>query len=201
MRWLSRDPDPLAGVIEAKLDALHRVARRLEPDPHAAADLVQETCLRAWRGRGRVAPGEAGPWLFRILRNLWVDRWRQTRRRPVLEELPVELAEPDGVPAWPGPLAAADRAGLERCFDDEVLAALEELPEPERTALLLHTFGDLTCHEISFAMECPVGTVMSRLARARGRLRLRLIDRARRSGLVPAEPGPRKSEESRHAQA
>lgn len=202
MAWNFHPDDRLARVLAEQLDALHRVACRLERDPEAAADLVQETCLRAWRSREQIRLREPAPWLFRILRNLWVDRWRRAQSRPVLEELPEDLVAEAAAPAPLAPQDAAGRVRLEQCFDDEVLAALDELPEPERLALVLHTFGDLTYHEISVALECPLGTVMSRLHRARGRLRGRLTDYARRQGIVPTTPRPPAAQEDQaHAQA
>lgn len=187
MPWLPKRDERIARAIQDKLDALHRVARRLEREPAAAADLVQETCLRAWRSRDRAQTAELGPWLFCILRNVWVDRWRQIRRRPELVELPAEIeAEADTGTAAPlMPQDAADRAQLEQHFDDEVLAALDDLPGQERLALLFHAFGDMSYHEISLALECPIGTVMSRLHRARSRLRARLAAYARNRGIVP----------------
>ncbi len=185
MPWPSQRDDQVARAIEEKLDALHRVARRLERDPGAAADLVQETCLRAWKSRERTRTAQLGPWLFCILRHAWLDRWRQLRRRPELVGLPPEIeSDPEAAPPL-DPRDATDRARLDQCFDDEVLAALDELPEQERLALLFHTFGDMSYHEISLALECPLGTVMSRLHRARARLRTRLADYARNHGILP----------------
>ncbi len=202
MPWPRQRDDRVARAIEEKLDALHRVALRLEREPAAAADLVQEACLRAWRHRERAQTPDLGPWLFCILRHAWLDRWRQARRRPELVELPPEIgAEP--VPPPPlDPQDAAARARLEQCFDDEVLAALDDLPEQERLALLFHTFGDMSYHEISLALECPLGTVMSRLHRARARLRTRLAGYARNRGIVAKDaPQSFPEEKEGHAQA
>lgn len=202
MSWFRQRDDQVARAIEEKLDALHRVARRLERDPGAAADLVQECCLRAWKSRDRTRTRDLGPWLFCILRHVWLDRWRQRQRRPELVELPPDL-EAGAEPAPPLDLRdAADRAQLDRCFDDEVRAALDGLPELERLALLFHACGDMSYHEISLALECPLGTVMSRLHRARVRLRTRLADYARRHGLVPRGGiGQSPNEKEGHAQA
>ena len=202
MSWPRQRDDQVVRAIEEKLDALHRVASRLEREPGAAADLVQETCLRAWKSRERTRTADLGPWLFCILRRAWLDRWRQRRRRPELVELPPEVeADAESAPLL-DPRDAADRAKLDQWFDDEVLAALDELPEQERLSLLFHTFGDMSYHEISLALECPLGTVMSRLHRARARLRTRLADYARHHGIVPKEtPHPPPTEEEDHAQA
>ena len=204
MPWLPQRDESVARAIQDKLDALHRVALRLERKPDAAADLVQETCLRAWRHRDRTQTAELGSWLFCILHHVWVDRWRHARRGPAFAELPAEVEdEAEADTAAPlMPQDAADRARLEQHFDDEVLAALDELPEQERLALLFHAFGDMSYREISLALECPLGTVMSRLHRARSRLRARLAAYARSRGIVSANDDSRPSDERRgHAEA
>lgn len=202
MPWPRQRDDQVAQAIEEKLDALHRVALRLEREPGAAADLMQETCLRAWKSRERTHTADLGPWLFCILRHVWLDRWRQRQRRPELVELPPEIeADKETTPPL-DPRDAAERAKLDQWFNDEVLAALDELPELERLSLLFHTFGDMSYHEISLALECPLGTVMSRLHRARARLRMRLAGYARDHGIVPKEaPHPPPEEKEGHAQA
>jgi RNA polymerase sigma-70 factor (ECF subfamily) len=90
-------------------------------------------------------------------------------------------------PVAPVPLReSVDRRELEEAFDEEVRRALDELPEAERLALMFQTFGELSYQEISEALDCPLGTVMSRLHRAKSALRRRLADYARGQG-IPAD--------------
>ncbi|HEY5552645.1 MAG TPA: RNA polymerase sigma factor [Opitutaceae bacterium] len=197
-----RRDSEMASAIEERLDALHRVALRLEHEPAAAADLVQEACMRAWTHRERARPHDLGPWLFCILRNVWIDRWRRLQRAPEFVELPPDAGADAEPPPRFDPQDAADRARLEQCFDDEVLAALDDLPEQERLSLLFHTFGDLSYHEISVALDCPLGTVMSRIHRARVRLRARLEEYAASHGIIPRHfNSSREDERDGHAQA
>lgn len=188
MAWFNQHEAQLAHAIEREVDALHRVASRLTGSSSAAEDLVQETCLRAWRARRSVREQrEFRPWLFRILRNLWIDELRKTRRTPILVELTAnedEAAIPE-TPVMP-PSDIADRKQLERWLDREIIAALDDLTEHERLALLFHAFADMNYHEIATALECPLGTVMSRLHRARAKLRERLACYARTRGIVRA---------------
>jgi|SRR5579872_737657 len=134
--------------------SLLRVARRLAPDPE---DLVQETMLSAWRGFHQFHAGtNARAWLFRIMLNAFHARGRKAR--PALV-----------------PIAGHDRA----CEPDvamaaEVAQAVDDLAEEHRTVLLLGVVEGFTCREIAEILDVPIGTVMSRLSRAREALRIRL---------------------------
>ncbi len=174
--------------------AIHRTAFRLTGGrAEDAEDLVQETFLRAGRGLAGLAESDAPrPWLFRILRNAFIDSLRRVASRPRLVSaeapeghniLPFESAAPESVVVLE-PADFADRQTMERCFDDEVLGALEELPEDFRLPLLFHAVGGLRYEEIARALDCPLGTVMSRLHRARAVLRTRLSDYGRRRGMT-----------------
>jgi RNA polymerase sigma-70 factor (ECF subfamily) len=140
--------------------ALLRVALRLTRSRDAAEDLVQETMLRAWKSSHQFAPGtDCKAWLFRILLNLSSRRWKQAHTGPQLVEL--DGNEP-----------ADDRRGASPAFTRaEVLAALAQLAEEQRTALLLAVVEGFTCKEIAALLGIPIGTVMSRLGRARANLR------------------------------
>jgi RNA polymerase sigma-70 factor (ECF subfamily) len=165
------------------LDALYRTALRLLRDHGAAEDLVQETYLRAYRAFDRYTPGtNCRAWLFRILLNAGLNARRRAARRPA--PVGFEGVEPVLAAAEPGaePLGA-DLAAFAGLVDDEVRAALEALPAPFREVLLLSVEG-LPYKEIAAALGIPVGTVMSRLFRARRLLRSALGDYARQRGLV-----------------
>lgn len=161
----------------AHLDALHRLARHLTGRGPDAEDLVQETFARAFRGSARFTPGtDLRAWLFRILRNAFLDGWRRDLRSPI----DPEAAVPDADGGAPAPGEAwlrgdAELEALRRVVGEELEAALAELPEAWRTVVLLDHEG-LDDVEIAAVMACPQGTVRSRLSRARRALRARLAD-------------------------
>jgi len=135
------------------LAALLRVARRLTLDPASAEDLVQETMLLAWRGFRNFQTGtNARAWLFRILFNAFHGEGRKA----ALTARPVPFQ--DRVP--PGLQEAA-----------EIAEALDAISLEQRTVLLLAVVEGFTCREIAGILGVPIGTVMSRLSRAREELR------------------------------
>jgi len=165
---------------------IYRTAVRLAGNPEDAEDLTQETFLKAYRSLHQLTDSAgAQAWLFRILHNAWVDRLRKQKRRPQLvtfepgEEV-VELPKPPLLDVTD----PAHRSALEQKFDQEVLGALYQLPEEERLAVLFQTCGGLTYKEIAAALECPIGTVMSRLNRGKARLREDLAAYAAREGFL-----------------
>jgi len=155
----------------AHLDALYNFAMYLTRNPAEADDLVQETYLRAFRFSHRFQPGtHLRAWLFQILRNTFLTFYRLRER-----ELP--LAE-DGVPDWDAPMfheaPAEDPSVLEAHTDLE--RAMRRLPDEFRTVLLLAEVEGLPLEEVAQIMACPVGTVKSRIFRAKERLRVILRD-------------------------
>jgi RNA polymerase sigma factor (sigma-70 family) len=150
------DPGPL---IEPHIPALRRYAFALLRDRDRADDLVQDTLERALsRWLLRRADGDVRAWLFTILRNLHVSRWRSGRRRGATGDLDEATI---GV-------AARQEAALEV---HDVLAAMEQLPEEQKSLLLLVGVEDFSYGDAARILGMPIGTVMSRLSRARQRLR------------------------------
>jgi len=146
---------------------LRRYARALCRDASAADDLVQECLLRALRKRHLWRPsGRLRGWLFRMLYRLHLnERGLAVHRR----ETPSAEAGPE-----PGGLAAATAASQEvRVLCSDVLAAVETLPEDQRAALLLVALAALRYREAARILDVPVGTLRSRLARARETVRQR----------------------------
>ncbi len=151
--------DP-AALLEPQIPALRRYARGLTGDADAADDLVQDCLERALSRWGLFRVGEdLRPWLFTILRNLHLDRLRRDRRRG--RDVDLDAAD---LPAQ----AADQDAGF---GVRDALAALDLLPEEQKSLLLLVGVEDLSYAEAARVLGVPVGTVMSRLARGRQRLR------------------------------
>ncbi len=194
-------PLPLPDEYLRHADSLYRSALRMTRHPEDAEDLVQETYLKAVRGahlyRERQQSG-CRAWLFRILTNGFVDRYRKARREPVA----VQLQEEGGTGIYDRAISggpAARRADdpfeengfnlqgdldrfLETFVSDEVKQALEELPEAFRRVVLLREVEGFSYQEIAETVGLPMGTVMSRLFRGRRRLRKKLWDYDRSRG-------------------
>lgn len=153
----------------AHLDALYGFALRLTRRPQDADDLVQETYLRAFRFAHRFEPGtHLRAWLFQILRNTFLTFYRRAaHERAVLDPNPAEGADEAGDAEAPA-VSVATALDLER--------ALADTPEEFRSVLLLADLEGLALAEIGEVMGIPLGTVKSRLFRARRLLRRRLSD-------------------------
>ena len=136
---------------------VYRLARQMS-DSQRAPDLTQETYLRAWRYFDSFEQGtNCRAWLFRILHNVWADDWR--RSPPEVEDHAGEyFVEP--YYDWEDDL-------LNEELSEEVEAALAQVPEVYRWAVLLADVEELSYREIAEVMRCPVGTVMSRVSRGR----------------------------------
>jgi len=152
---------------------LERLAQSLTHNPYDADDLVQETLTRAYRFRARFTPGtNMRAWLTRILKNSFINTRRlAARERRALDPVSLDQAEFDDQPLEPrdGDPTPEEQV-IQGMLADRVEGLLEELPEPYRSTLLLH-LGDRTYREISRELGVPIGTVMSRLHRARNLLR------------------------------
>jgi len=165
-------------LVQQHYESLYRYAFRLSGSASDAEDLTQDAfCqaqlkLRQLRDAGRVKA-----WLFSILRNAYLHRVRHARREKVV---PLDSV-PDLVERLPEPLPDIDPQRLQE--------VLNELPEDFRTPLILYYFDDFSYRDIAEQMDVPMGTVMSRLARAKAHLRARLLPPAP----VTAD-GPRRSD-------
>jgi len=145
--------------------SLLRVARRLAADSSIAEDLVQETLLLAWRGFDQFQPGtNIRAWLFRILMNTFYAQGRRIRSTPLLVSL--QSPESEAEPGFRAPSSLLANA--------EVNQALADMSEEHRTVLLLGVVEGFTCKEMAEILAVPIGTVMSRMSRARQAMRSRL---------------------------
>jgi RNA polymerase sigma-70 factor (ECF subfamily) len=146
--------------IVACLPALRRYARGLVSDPMLADDLVQDTLERAWSRFGLwQRRGEVRAWMFGILHNQFIDTLRFRRSR-------LEDTAGDALPEIPQRATQSDRIEVH-----DLDRALQRLPEDQRAVLLLVAVEDCSYQEAAAILDVPIGTVMSRLARARERLR------------------------------
>ncbi len=175
-------PDMRSGLGREGLayaDALFNLARYLTGNDTDAEDLVQETYAHALQAIGQFTPGtNLKAWLFRILRNNFISQYRRQRRNPTVGGLDTldPHGEETGSGAWPKNDMELDQLRIVVARDIE--RALMRLPEESRTAVLLDLEG-FTEEEVAHVAGCAVGTVKSRLARARSMLREYLKDYAR----------------------
>jgi RNA polymerase sigma-70 factor, ECF subfamily len=169
----------IANEALAYVDSLHKLARYLTGNDADADDLVQETYARALRAKHRFTPGtNLKAWLFRILRNTFVSSYRRRRNDPTTGGLDTVDADAQGAAPEPWLLGDVELDRLRKIVAEEIEAALMTLSEDARTVILLDLEG-LTEVEVADVLGCAVGTVKSRLARARALLRRKLGDYAR----------------------
>ncbi len=142
-------------MVEAAIPALRRYARALTRDTDIADDIVQDTLVRALRSEHLFHGGDVRAWLYTILTNLNRNRLRSISRRPTLT--PIK----DGDAALTGPDTGSR----------DIARALDGLAEEQRAALLLVVLEGLTYREVAEVQGVPIGTVMSRLARARQQIK------------------------------
>jgi RNA polymerase sigma-70 factor (ECF subfamily) len=186
-------PEPLDTFeldVLSHLDTLYSVACRLTKNPLEAEDLVQDALLKAIRARDQYQPGtNLKAWLFKILTNTFINKFR----RGGLER--VVLEGPDADPLVDGWVSAAsmralrdpETQALRPIVEREIRQALDELPEEFRLAVVLSDVEELSYKEIADVMDCPVGTVMSRLHRGRRLLQKKLYDHAVLLGIAPVD--------------
>jgi RNA polymerase sigma-70 factor (ECF subfamily) len=202
----TRQPEPkdLIGAQRARfeihalphLDALYGTALRLTQNERDAEDLVQDAVLRAYQSFEQFQGDDrCKPWLFKILTNTFINKYR----RRMLERQVAQAMAQEGTPEMLSDStvhAAQDperslRAGL---FSDDVRAALQALPEEFRLAVLLCDIEEFSYKEIADILDCPVGTVMSRLYRGRRLLQEALRGYAREEGILRQEAAPSQGE-------
>ena len=166
------------------LDSVYRLGRRLAGNTHEAEDLVQETFMRAYRAFGNFEnrDGTALPWLMKICHNAFYSRLSKSSREPInLESTeglgPMTDVEPDEL------IARSQKLPWEN-LDDQVKRAIESLPSQQREVLLLWAVEEMSYKQIADACEIAIGTVMSRLHRARAFLMDRLESYCSQNGLV-----------------
>ncbi|MEZ4225801.1 MAG: sigma-70 family RNA polymerase sigma factor [Polyangiaceae bacterium] len=183
-------PDDFERESLQHLGALLGVATRLTRNPVEAEDLVQDALVKAFRARDQFAPGtNMRAWLMRIVTNTFINRYRRGGLERAVLEGPDADPLADGWVSTTSMEALRDPEGqaLRPVLEKEIQAALDELPEEFRLAVVLADVEELSYKEIGDIMGCPIGTVMSRLHRGRRLLKGRLYHQARAMGIVGPE--------------
>lgn len=172
------------------LDPLYSAALRLTKNERDAEDLVQDTFLRAYRFFDKFERGtNIKAWLFRILTNTFINRYRRSvKERSIVEGSEKEAVQERFVSRRATEYAANPEQFLfDRLLSDDVLRAIDELPIDFRLVVILADLQDFSYNEIAEIVGCPVGTVMSRLYRGRKLLQKKLKDYALESGVISEE--------------
>lgn len=173
------------------LDALHGYALHLCRDGADADDLVQETYIKALASFESYQPGtNCRAWLFRILTNTYFNLRRTRKRHNAVDidatsDVQLQAAEAS---AESGMYRPIDMQLLDGVFSKHVQDAVDALPPEFRSVLLLADLQDFSYKEIAEVLDCPVGTVMSRLYRARKAMQKQLLDHAVQEGIVTRPP-------------
>jgi RNA polymerase sigma-70 factor (ECF subfamily) len=171
------------------LDALFNLALNLTRNRKDAEDLVQETFLRAYRFFDTYRKGtHIKAWLFRILRNTFINRYRARKARPeevefgAIEATYEQVIEQTFIRERTPP--SPEEIVLEGVLDEEIQQAMGQLPEEYRTVVLMALLEEMSYKDIAAALSIPLGTVMSRLHRGRKMLQASLLEFARRKGIL-----------------
>ena len=173
------------------LDALYGTALRMTKDEQDAEDLVQEAMLKAYRYFDKYENGtNCKAWLFKIMTNTFINRYRKSKKRReflVDDDYRPLQERAEAPPQNPFIDDFDDEENLYfKMFGDEVKNALETIPVDFRMVVLLADLQDFTYKEIAEIMDCPIGTVMSRLYRGRRMLQAKLEEYAVREGYIGA---------------
>jgi RNA polymerase sigma-70 factor (ECF subfamily) len=158
---------------------LYAAALRMARSESEAQDLVQDSYLRAYRFFDTFEKGtNFKAWLFTILKNTYINKYCKESKMPPME--PICGAEAEALKAS----ATPENEIFGKLFDDDITRAMNSLPDDFRLAVILSDLEELSYKEIAEVLDCPIGTVMSRLHRGRSLLRESLYDYAKKRGYV-----------------
>lgn len=154
------------------IDGLYGYAMILTRNHKEAEDLVNETFFRAIPVMKKLGPKPTNKvWIFTMLRNVWLNNVQEPRTGSPISDNDVEEGIPGGII---GPIKNSQNIIASRMEIDQIRTAIERLSVELREIILLREYEDLSYREIAHVLDCPIGTVMSRLGRARSTLRLLL---------------------------
>ena len=188
------DEDAFAQLVGLYENKVYSLALRMCGSAEDAADAAQEAFLSAWRALPSFR-GEAGfsTWLYRLTANASIDLLRRVRRQRGELRLDDEELGLTALEAGPGPQEAAERAELRQAVDQ----ALGQLGDSHRQVLVLREIQQLSYEEIARTLDLDLGTVKSRISRARGALRKLLQKSGNLSGYLPSNPSEQPRKEGR----
>jgi RNA polymerase sigma-70 factor (ECF subfamily) len=183
------------------LDPLYNAAYRMARNPQDAEDLVQETYLKAYKYYDKFEEGtNLKAWLFKILKNTFINSYRKKQQAPPKADFAdIEESFETTVRDDSGAARNPEEELLEKVLDEDVQAAIEELPHDYRMVVLLADLEGFSYKEIADILEIPVGTVMSRLYRGRRLLEEALLKYAREHGYIREGGEPTKMRSRRTA--
>jgi RNA polymerase sigma-70 factor, ECF subfamily len=169
------------------MDSLYSTALRLCSHEKDAEDLVQDTYLKALRFRDKFQDGtNLKAWLFKILTNTFINKYRRkVRERRILDD-GADVSTSEELVLRGGERADPEREYLSRALAEDLQKALGQIPADFRMAVILADVEEFSYREIADIMECPIGTVMSRIFRGRRLLQKQLVDQAIACGLLSA---------------
>lgn len=177
-RWRGRRAkEPFEVLIAPHVDHLYRLAYRFTRSTAAAEDLVQDVLIKLFRIQDQIAGlDRPRPWMARVLYREYVDRWRRDRLAPInFSDLDPEEGDPDRAEAQNAgeadPDASPERDAISTELREQLTEAIATLSEDHRAVILFHDVEGYTLDELATVMNLPIGTLKSRVHRARARLR------------------------------
>ena len=166
------------GVALQYMGSLYKAALRMTRDESEAQDLVQDAYLRAYRFFDKFEKGtNLKAWLFKILKNVYINKYRRESKIPQMVELSNVEASGDLTASM-----TPENEVFDNLLDDDITNAIDALPEEFRLTIILSDLEGFPYKEIAEILDCPIGTVMSRLHRGRRLLRNNLHEYAKKRG-------------------
>ncbi|MBI1870121.1 MAG: sigma-70 family RNA polymerase sigma factor [Chlamydiae bacterium] len=172
-------------LAQEHFNSLYHTALRMTRNVEDAQDLVQETILKAFRHYSQFEKGtNFKAWIFRILTNSFINQYRKKSKEPPITDFTSIEPIYEEITKSTTQFSLGEIESLREKLSDEVKLALDKLPDEYRMVFLLSVIEDFSYQEISEILSCPVGTVMSRLFRARKILREELFNFAKKNGVI-----------------
>jgi len=170
-------------IILTNLDSIYSTALRLTKNKNDAEDLVQETCLKAFKNYEQISSNnKAKSWVFSILMNTFINSYRKKIKEPPLVDIELSELVLDHVVTVNN--LNPEEIALNYILDEEIKEALDSLHVDFRTVIWLSDVEGFTYQEIREMLDCPIGTIASRLFRARSLLRETLFEYAKERGVI-----------------